>query len=461
MSTSIVDLDGVDIREAPVLMTDCSLPVMDWRSGCMADDVLANFPMGIACWNDGTTAPGIVDSTINIDTTGITDPDCESATVQVSMASCELTAPNMKDLSLQTNLLKFKEWKAKFCNPRRIAPGEFCVFDQSGNLNVGDPLVVDFMMLALKGVEAGMSQLIEHSVLVGDYSNPFQVDGLYTQIDNGWSVKSEDSTCADCINTGVTIDWAALTDAEGCASPDDCIGAGKTITLCGEECPLPEGMKFTEFLEDIWFPYTARESRRFGGVDAYELHVAPGKGKCLISEAACMQPCSTCGSVVCVQHEDSGIRERFADAHRSGTVEMYPSGLRIPVLETKHMDDDCIRIGPRSIGGKNTYSLMFAPLSEMMPELPDTQYGMPEGSDPQIEINLDGSMTSGFDAQTLLWTLQQQSLRCFTAEMMTCYGVLACWRHLWLKVENMCCCGCVKSCDSNVVVDGVALGATE
>lgn len=456
MATSIVQFDGADIRSASRLLADCSTPLLDWRRRCMSDQVVANFPMVIGDWNDGTAVPGLVDTTVNIDTTDVVDADCDAATVDVSHTSCEMVLPSMAEIALRTKPLKLKEWKSRFCRMRNIAPEKFSPFNRDGSLDTGEPINIDFMMYALTGLSRATGQLAYETALTGDSSNPYQADGLYTQIDNGWT-QSGDAACDDSINIGSIVDWGALTGAvEGeDASPDATTIPGQTITLAGDEFEIAEGMNMVQVLEDIITPWVKEQTEAYGGLDAYEAHVGKGKGKSLISSAACMQPCSTCGTSSCVEHEDSGLRERFAENRRSATMVLYPSGLRIPILETKKMPENQVRFGPRVVGGINTYAMFWAPLDELFPLLPENEFGSPEGGEEQISIAPNGYVDLGnLDASVMMWTVTQQNLRCFNAELMAMYGVLASWRHLWVRFDRVATCGISAPCPTNLTVDG-------
>ena len=455
MTTSIVDLNGVDLRSTPLFYTDCSMPVLNWIKHCPPDDVIRNFPIVVGSWNSGTVVPAITDIQVDIDLSTVCDPDCDSATVMTTLDGCELMMPDMKEIPLSTKQLKLTDWKNQFCRPRNIAPDRFCVFNRDGTLNEGEELIIDFAAMALTGLKMAMAQLISRTALVGDFSNPFEVDGLYTQIDNGWA-PGNFGDCSDEVNVGVEIDWAALTGNTECTSPD-AETIATTITIWGEDCQVPSGLTLAQFLEDIWIPKVrAHWTDRHGGVDAWEFHVGYGAGKCLLNNSACMQPCHTCGSQSCVTHDDVELRSRFADQHRTGVVELYPSGTRIPVLETKWMEGNTLRLGPRSIGGFPTYGLFFQDIDAMLPEFPSsygTGFGIPE-REQQFPMIKEDVVDFPLEERTLYWALTRENLRCFKAEMMSCVGVVSCWRHLWLKITNVCCCECIGGCDDSVTISG-------
>ena len=477
MTTSIVDILGVDVRSAPCFAPDCYMPIVDWTKKCPPDDVVANFPVIMGSWADHTFAPALTKSQIHINTKGVKDACCDAATVRRSVEMCTLIAPNMKEIALKTETIKLCDFLDQFCRMRNVLPKQVCVFNRDGTLNPGAPFALDFYRMAVSDLAAALAQILAHASILGDDANTFEVDGLYHQIDFGWESVTTGS-CPPCpqeLNVGTTLDWAAMVDPAcvhgGCAGPDAKTRA-VTITIWGEPCDVPPGLNFAQFLEEFWFPKLTRQWTDFyGGVQAWEAHVAMGQTTCLLNAADCLKPCGTCGGGDCggcdrgwhVNVDSNALFEQMAQSRTTKLMRLKPSGRTIPLMETNAMEKNTMRIGPRIVGGNPTYGMFFRNIAEVLDLVPlDETYGTRFGRDPYENFLAPMSRTelqNSFEEQTIFSGITRPNLRCFEAEMVMQYGVLACWRHAWLKMTNMCCCGCINcSADTGLVIDGKVLG---
>lgn len=451
---TIVDVMGVDIRSAPMFARDCAFPITDWVKRCPPDQVVANIPVHLGAWENGTIAPSLTDYEDQVDTTGMDADGCDAPVVRTTLESCNLIAPDMKEISFQTPKINWRDIRTQFCRQRNILPNQLCVFDNNGNLAVGQPYTIDFIKFALQALARVFAKQITRSIMIGDAANLNEVDGIYTQIDNGWDAAGADP-CNPDLNHGVVIDWNALCGnphGTGCAYPDDKTIAGGTINIWGEIHEVPAGLTLADFFEDLWIDKVNidwADSR--GGVDSWEMHMHWGQAKCFLHNAACMKPCSGCNDF------DTGLRERFANLMNAKMVELYPSHRRFPILETRYVPKNTIRFGPRSIGGRPTYGVFFENIDRYLNTLPDTyggHMGMPEMTDNVLVPETETLLREMFENQTVFWDVNKLSAKCIRALIMAFYGVLVCSRHLWLRIDNVCCPSFVGDCDSHLSIDG-------
>jgi len=242
MADNIATLDGVEILAAPVLFRDCAFPITDARRYCPPDDVLQNFPIFIGRWEDDMLAPAISSQEITIDASEVTGP-CDTAIVTTELESCSLVAPNQKKIKLRTDTLDWTKLIAVFCKQRNISMAQLgTVILANGQFDLGNPYTPNFARFAMAAVSKALMRVVSRSILTGDFSNNFEVDGLYNQLTNGWANPQTGTPCDATINTRQTIDWGDLTGAEsGPASPDDVTVEG-TVTLWGNTYDVPAGL---------------------------------------------------------------------------------------------------------------------------------------------------------------------------------------------------------------------------
>jgi len=440
-TTNIATLDGVEIKSAPVRARDCAFPITNMLDCILGDEVLDNMNFIMGDWEDDTNLPGIVDQKHNVNIPENLD-ECESGTVDTEFTSIEFTAPNMVPVSLCTPKMIIRDLKEKFCSNvgRNILAG--CnLFNADGSFKMGEPYVPSFMRLALGGVENVMGELIGLSAIKGDASEIFQFDGLYTQIDNGWTTAAAPAV-ADPINLGQVINWATLTGgtAGTPVSVDDTTAAGQTVTLWGETKDVPEGLSLAEFLNDLWIDAVELNyAQKCGGVTAWEMHVGWGKARCFLNATACMQPCGISGEF------DQQLRARLADYRATNIAKLYPSGLAFPMLQTKYIEDNTLRFGPGSIGGVPTYSVFFRDYNEILDELAPlrddiygTSFGIQWEYDPMMMRRSD-VMRDNMEAVALYADIFKESAKCVKACLEYEAGMLVMFRHLWLKIEDVSC----------------------
>lgn len=456
--TDIVDIEGVDIRSAPIFARDCSLPIVNWIQECPPDEVFENMMIMIGSWEDDTTAPAFTDFTRTVT---LTDDDCDVPTLQTSYTECELIAPNMDEISIGTGNMNWKDLKQHFCRSRPILPNQMCVFDSSGNFAPGEPYSMNFFQFAMSELKRYMGEQVVTAALTGDVSEVNQIDGLYTQLENGWT-QSAGNACDDRYNIAQVIDWAALTgdpNGNGLAGPDDVTIAGQSVTFWGNNYPVPEGINLAQFFEDLWInAVEINWARKFGGVDIWEAHIGWDMAKCLVNTAACMTACQTCGGEnPTIRTDNEVVFERVQRLWDANMIELRPSNTQIALLQSQQVEENTMWLGPGSIGGRPSYVLFFDQISRHL-DLYDTD--MMGGfdvnrfaDDPLTQMTRSSLMENGgFETETLYYFLHQTSIKCIEAQMIMCMGLIACNRHLWLKVENLDCCAIVEDCDDHITV---------
>lgn len=457
MSTNVITLDGVSLASSDIRARDCAWPITDMIYCVLGDEVFANMPIYIGEWADGTLAPGIVEQNHEIVMPeGLTV--CESATVKTNLVACEFELPNQVEVSLCSEDLVIRDLVEKFCakGGRNILPeSNKKMFNADGSIRMGEPYVPNFMRIALNALENAPGELVLLSALRGDESNDFQFDGLYQQIDNGWTATQCPPLVTDPINLGQTIDWNVLTGGTGLASPDDETIAGQTVTLWGTVYDVPEGLNLAQFLEDLWIEAVELNfTARHGGVDNWEMHVPWGRARCFLNTAACMRPCGA-GGVDCTG--DDLLWERLKEYRSRNVATLWPSGTTFPLLQSQHLEDNTVRFGPKSIGGYPTYGLFFRDYNGILDAIaPMGLYGQSTGvtwdRDPII-MRRNDILRDNVEAAALYVDLDKVSSRCVRACIAYEAGVLALCRNLWLKVENITCASFVCAPTTGVTVE--------
>lgn len=449
----VVTMDAVSLESSAVLFRDCSFPITDARKYCPPDDVLLNFPTFIGEWENNTLAPAIRTQEITVDTTDVVDA-CDTAVVSGALTSCSLVAPNQKKIKLRTETLDWTELRSQFCRQRNISTAQLgMVILPNGQFDMGNPYVIDFARFAMAQVARAMMQIISDSVLNGDYSNPFEVDGLYNQLTYGWGNPQTGTPCPAAINVRQTINWSTLTGGNGStpASPD-AVTTAQNVTLWGVSRAVPAGLNLAEFLETLWFDAVERNyADAAGGVSMWEAHVPFGAAHCFLSTAACMQPCQVTGDF------DPEIRERYRRMRQTKIAELYPSGRSFPMMESRGVDANTMWIGPREIGGRPTYGVFFWNLNRYfaslggMSNVYGKSYGMPpeEPLLPDLSNNLNVLPLESIAFQQ---DVIKTSIDCLQFAMMAYYGVLVAARHLWLEITQVACQSFVDACDDDITI---------
>ncbi|MEO8608904.1 MAG: hypothetical protein ABI690_13515 [Chloroflexota bacterium] len=453
---TIGTLDGVEgILDAPVLFRDCAFPITDARKYCPPDDVLNNFPVYIGSWEDDMLAPAISSQAIDIDASalGVDSSPCETAIVTVDMDSCSLVAPNQKKIKLRTDTLDWTKLVARFCKMRNISKAQLgTIILPNGQFDLGNPYTPNFARFAMAAVAQALMKIVSKSVLTGDFSERFQIDGLYTQLAGGWSNPSSGTPCPAAINVRQVINWSTLTGGNGTtpASPD-AVTTAQNATIWGVSRAIPAGLNLAEFLEELWFPAVeANYTDVAGGVSMWEAHVPQGQATCFLKTAACMQPCQVTGEF------DPELRARYAAMRNTKIAELYPSGRSFPLMESNSVVADTMWIGPREIGGRPTYGAFFTDLNQYFNQLGlmmnqyGKAYGLPE-QDPLL-----GETTPiidlPFESQAIQQDVLKPSIDCVQFALMAIYGVLVVSRHLWLEINHIACPTIVDACANDIVI---------
>ena len=328
-NAQIFALDGVDVLSAAILGRDVSFPITNFRLHRPKNQVAETMPVALAWWNDNTEAPSIVNQAIQIDTTTIADA-CDAATVYASASSCSFVAPNQKHVSLETPVIEIKEImkSAVGVNQRNVDLTVLGnqVWDSNGNFIPGTPYSENAFRSAVSALKHAQKFVFSTYSQTGDAANTLQVDGLYTQLDGGWT--DGDTGCGDEFNIAQSINWKYLVTegveasaATGFASPEAVTVTGKTLTIHGNSVSVPAGLNFAEFLDEIWIEYIMVNhlSGYADNVD-WEMHVRYGEKRRIASTVTCMQPCSNDSNY------DPEVRQRWKDFANSDIMVLQPSG---------------------------------------------------------------------------------------------------------------------------------------
>lgn len=440
--TDVVTLDGVSLLAAEVIDRDCSLPITDLRRREKRDQFIDNLPVWIGRWENGTSAPSIKSQAIAGDPDTVVDVDCDGIKVSVSMTSCEFILPNMKRIILETDKpMALDKLIPLFCRQRGISPQQLgLLFDSSGNFVTGNPYAADFAKMALGALGTFMRAMITQGVTNGDDANDFEVDGIFTQIDNGWT--DGEIACGDDYNIGNVINWAELTTAgEGpftgtgvTASPDEETVADKTVTLFGTEYEVPAGLNLAQFL--IYYIELVEEEVAANHDIEWHMIVPHGYGRSLKYTATCLQPCGNDSNY------DPTIRQRWVEEFKADAIRLRPDDKVFGLLKSRKMGTNELRFGPRNIDGRPTYGVFYWNIAEYMSSvgmLADTYndgFGMMP-SDPLWRDDIVNYVPEDFENLAFYWNIMRTSINCAYAQMMTYYGALAVSRHLWLKITNV------------------------
>ena len=464
MAFDAVKIDGVNaINNQTFFPSDCQWPITDWIQNCPADEVLAAFPMREGFFYDGISVPMLTGASYAVDTTGVTTDNCNAPEVNMDMTTCAWLTPGMKEISIQTPQINLMDFVTKFCRSRSILPGQLCIFNPDGSFAAGNPLTVDFAQWLFHPMYAAWGIMLGHTLMKGDDARAYQVDGLYTQLDGGWAADpNAAAACPTSWNTNVVIDWAALTDtAGGPATVEAVTGAGKTLNLWGTTITLPAGINFAKFL-DMWVEIVGNFwTNKVGGVSQWEMHSRPGFARCLAELSACMQPCGlTADNIGAIN--DPQLRQRFAEAHNTSLIKLYPSGRVIPNLQTGYLEPNQLRFGPRTVGGRPTYMSYWDNLDRYFSVINGSKsddlfgFGQPQNVTPMLDNN---SPRYNLEDRAVVFGVNKTTLKCLRAMLLARIGVLVCSRHLWLRVDNIACANedIYPSCDNHLTVDGVAL----
>lgn len=484
MTTGVFELNNVCIASNDIFLTDCSFPIAVWNDCCdEVDDVMRNLPMRMGWWSQKATQPVIHSGYIELAPSNCAPAmeDCAPAScgfkpapiARAFASNCMLKVPQMKLISAKSDIWNTTERIDEFCQMRSInSNSQWCVFDQNGQIitrnSAGvNKLAIDFERWNMQIPYTALVSEALRTFIHGDKANDNmifnvsdgkEIDGLYSQLLTGWE-SVVGAECPDKWNTASTIDWSVLTGKVGCASPEDKTIAGVSITLSnGQVCPVPEGYNLPEFFEWIWLGRIVKAAKCKGGVDSWEMHVPEEFGKCFIKAATCIQPCGNCASFL----NDPGMRDRYSNAIANNLVTLYPSGRTLPMMESNALNGkNEIWFGPRSVGGRPSYVAFWDDMSRYFSGLPTlngtTGYGIaqngynPHNLIPQSE--LVNSKIATLEDMALHWEMHRfNHTTCLQGSFMGRIGMLACNRHLWLRVKNVCCPGaCNETCQPKIV----------
>lgn len=448
----IVTMNGVSLVTDPIWGRDCATPVFD-LSRRYTDEVIANMPVGMGWWDNDKPVPALTGHHVRLKQPDGND-ECESGVVSAEVYAGNYIMPNIKHISLATEKLKWFDLRLEFCRTRGILPGRLDVIGPDGRFNTGSEYAPDFARFAMKALAIMAAELIAQAALVGDENNAYEIDGIYTQVDGGWT--TTDPYLTD-MNTGQVIDWQDLT---GSTSLDAPILAGKTVTLWGKTYTAPAGYNFAQFINRFWLDKVQKEfARQYGGVTQWELHAGDGMGYAFLEAAACLQPCGVSGE------NDTALRERYRDMLTSRIARLYETDVTMPVLESGFVGQNELRIVPRALGGRPTYGLYFTPmdlilgLGRELTDLYGQHIGLTLDEEPLLPMQ-NSWVPQDFGSEAFYWDFEKVNAQCVQGNLQYAMGALAVGRHMWLKVVNVAAANLADTAHSTASVDGVRLYGT-
>lgn len=454
---AIFAVDGVNAWSAPVFYRDCSAPITQLKQWQPDNQVAKNFPVFLGWWPNNRVAPSITKQEIQIDISGLAT-ECDAAVVTASASSCEFIMPNMKEVKLESPMLNLMEMLEPICAQRNILPQTMAgmIFNADGSVKEGTYYSQNIVNAALHAQRIAAQWVFTKYAQIGDSAEVFQVDGLYTQLENGWT--AGDIDCGDEFNVAQSINWFYLTDeaavasSVGSSSPDAVTVTGKTVTLHGVSYDVPAGLNLAQFLDRFWFRYIHQGFTYPYGEVMWEMHTHSGEDYCLRESIACIQPCGNDSNF------DKEVRQRWVDVHNTDIMTLKPSGQSFALLQSPEVDSGTYWLGPRSIGGTPTYGLAFQPLAPYWTQLGEAtrqlygqQFGQWEAEDMLIWED-QTFIQQNFDDIAFLTDVYKQSMSCLKAGMMFKYGVVASARHLWLKITGLGCSTIISTPDDSVVI---------
>lgn len=453
----IFAIDGVDAWSAPVFYRDCAAPITNMRGFQPMNQVAKNIPVVLGWWPDDMVAPAITKQEIQIDVTGIAG-SCDAAVVTASASSCDFIVPNMKQVNLISPTLNLMEMLQPICNQRKVSHATMAgmIFDANGKLIQGTEYRQNIVNTALHAQRQAAQWVFTKYSQIGDSANVLEVDGLYTQLENGWTAGDVD--CGDEYNIAQSINWYYLTtesvaaSAEGFSSPDAVTLSGKTISLHGVSIDVEAGLNLAQFLERFWFDYIETQfTAPYGAVD-WEMHIRSGETYCIRDTVTCMQPCGNDSNY------DREVRERWSNFHTTDVMQLMPGKQTFALLQSPEVESGVYWLGPRAIGGTPTYMLAFQPLAPYWAQLGDVtrqlygqKFGQWQAQDMLIWKD-QSFVQQNFDSIAFLTDVRKTSMACLDAGMMFKYGFIASARHLWLKISGVGCSTWINPPDDSVVV---------
>lgn len=448
--TTVIDVDGVDVRSAPIFNRDCSFPITNLSRRCKRDQAFQAMPIWFGGWEDGVKQPAITAVNYQVDTTSSAGDACKAPVVRASLEGCELLVPNMTCLKFSTPVLTWKDLVNRYCRRRNLSNRGIRIFTSDGMLDFEQEHTLNILKLALAAIWDVLGLTLVESTMGGDASELNHFDGLYTQLANGWQQSTTDP-CPALLNTEQAIDWAALCgkDPGETASPDDCTVAGATVTIWGETFAVPAGINLAEFIDDLWIEKIAAEGVCEGEVEQWELHTAWGQSKCIMNTVNCMRPCATCD-------DDPDARDRLSEFRLQQLIELYPSRTRVPVMQSRSMPLNTMRFGPRMIDGEYTYGLIIDDIDKHLSMLPTNPWQRFEWDNEESKMHsflCSDDWRAEIESRGLFWNLYPTSSTCLQGEVQLCAGLIATNRHLWLRIDNVACASLLNpDCDTAIEI---------
>jgi hypothetical protein len=163
-----------------------------------------------------------------------------------------------------------------------------------------------------------------------------------------------------------------------------------------------------------------------------------------------MRACTACD-------DDPDARERLSDFRMNQVVELYPSRTMVPIVQSRCMEKNTMRFGPRMIDGEYTYGLFLDDIDKHLSMLPvnpwgNSQYAMSDQDHMENSFLCADDWRDDIESRSLFWDLFPISSLCVQGTVQMCAGVIATNRHLWLKVTNVACGSLVGDCDDEITV---------
>lgn len=363
----------------------CRMPILNIAPMC-DDEVINNLPVAFARYEDGTLQQFTIDSRSEIILPEEGDT-CSPAEAVHEIQECEVYVPDQEFISIGGQERRYTEDQKRFCRARSLAKG-ISPFDSTGRLKVGTPLALNFLAWRVAELKAVVLQHLKDTIWTGDSSNEMEFDGILTQLQNGWSAPGAGGCSAF---RSVVLDWATLTDNAGnTANPEDTIVAAQdSIEIHGVTYTGFTGLNFVELLRKIML--RVRDYDLAGHkVNQFVLMVGRGQSECILTAAACLQPCNGCPPM-----SDPRQRERLEEFLESKVMYLHPyRNTPIRVMESPALGTNVI-FGTWQVDGEYAIQLVFrdqeAGLAELDASVPKPfgwETGLPDDA-PLVDNPLD------------------------------------------------------------------------
>ena len=419
----------------------CEVATLDLRRH-MRDQVLRSIPRFLVRIEDNTTMPVITDW--NWDTVPAANV-CDPTVASTELLECSVLLPNQKRVLIATDdNIPYVDMMQKFCDARRLLRFP-TLFNADGTFDTGEELAGPFLRFLLADLKLVNMRFITNSAWNGDQANIHEMDGILTQLTNGY-----DASGAGCeLYQLTTFDWGTLTGNIGIAThPSATIDAANDVlSIHGKDYAGNTGQNlaqlFRSWIERIMEGDLAQWAEE---EIIFEIWTGIGQTNCLAEIAACLQPCNGCVDPM----SDPDIRMRSAEFYTTKSIYLYPwSNIRINMITSPFLNDEMI-LFPKSIGGRPTIAWLWRDQQEELAilngELPwfGSEVGVPDSAPPLY--NDDGIIqdpASLFEQRAFSVHLSRNG-DCIEASIASQSAIYMFAVNTWLRVTNVSCTGLIN-----------------